>query len=48
MATWANNQSGSLITARTSNRIYHAAYAMTFLLILSLIHYVNFSTLRAD
>lgn len=48
VVVWGAIVTGSLIAAWTANRRYHAAWAVIFLLIMSTIEFVNFSTLRAD
>ena len=45
---WAIIISCSVIAALTSNRYFHAIWAVTFFLIFSLWEFVNFSTLRTD
>ena len=45
---WGLIIAGSLIAARTTNRYFHGAWAVTFFLIMSMAEFINFSTLRAD
>jgi hypothetical protein len=45
---WGLIITGSLIAFWTENRRYHAAWAIMFVIIMSTIEYVNFSTLQAN
>lgn len=45
---WGLIITGSLVAAITANRKYHATWSVIFMLIMSTVEYVNFSTLRAD
>jgi hypothetical protein len=45
---WGLIITGSLIAAWTANRHFHAAWAVSFLLIMSTVEFVNFSVLRAN